>query len=318
MNKNHLKKETDKWLSQQIIDDGQQKRILALYPDSGRNYWMLAFGVIGVVLCLGGISLIVASNWKEIPALLKFICALLLLIGSTVFAIESRRRKMPAGYSEACWLIASALPLLCLALISQIFHLEGKTSDLFLIWVILISPLPFLSGSVTSLVALLISITALIGVEMADWNSLSFSQGCLIFIAWGVICFLAAQLCRCGHAVSQWIIAEFWGLVTALLTIYVWGFATFFRSGYDLWISKWFGIFLICLGLIFRGYRYARPHQVNLGFVFIALVIVSTFIRLVGSMMHTGLIFIIGGLGLLILVFCLERLRRGVLGRMSH
>jgi len=322
MNRNKLKKESDRWLSHQIIDTTQRDRILALYPESERSYWMLAFAIIGAVLCLGGTILIIASNWQNIPPLVKFIGLLVLLISSFTFAVESQRRKMPRGYMECAWLLASIFPLLGLALISQIFHLEGKTSTLLLAWCLLIFPLPFLSGSISALVTWLISLTLLVGWSVTDWllPHDSFPIFCKAYIAWGIICIGIAQIWKRAKAMPHAVVTEFWGLVVALLSYYIWGFNldnSWLTSNHWQWMWFWFAEFLVCLGLIYRGYRYDHPHQVNLGFVFVGLIIISTFLRLVGTMMTTGLLFITGGISLLVLVYCLERLRRTVLRNIS-
>ena len=106
-------------------------------------------------------------------------------------------------------------------------------------------------------------------------------------------------------------VGEFWGLLCALFTVYIWGFDNHY------WQGLWLGEFVFCLALIFRAYKTARPNQVNLSFVMVAILILSFFCRLVGSMMHTGMLFLCGGIFLLVVVYVSNRLRKTVLEKMS-
>jgi hypothetical protein len=67
------------------------------------------------------------------------------------------------------------------------------------------------------------------------------------------------------------------------------------------------------MGLIYLGYRGVRPQRVNLGFAMIGVVILSVFLRLAGTMLDTGLIFLAGGIGILAGVYFLNRLRKHLL-----
>lgn len=300
-----LKPEVDVWIAEGIISDEQGSRILSRYPAEARNYWLAALVVIGSALCLGGVILLIASNWQEIPSLVKLGGLLALLIGSTIVGIESQRRKAPAVISECGFLGAAVFPLLGLALISQIFHLDGKMSSLVLTWFLVIAPLPFLSRSLSSWVVWIIAGGWLVGCLLTE-NLIhkEFTTLCGAYIAFGACVALVSQLWR-PH--PQRTVGEFIGM-------FVVGFAAYLMA-FDVsnWFLLWTALFVAAIGLIYWGYRTARVHQVNFAFVMIALVLLSTFIRLVGTMAKTGTIFLAGGIFMILIAWGLNRLRRQVI-----
>jgi uncharacterized membrane protein len=316
-NQRKLGSEVGKWVADGLIDSGQAKRILERYPKSGHNYWLIAFAAIGSLLMLTGISLLIASNWESIPALFKFVCLLLLLAGTMTLGIEAQRLGWHRAWWECSYLAAAVFPLLGLALISQIFHTDGKASLLFLAWAISIAALPWLTRSVSSLVMLLLAVMSvnacLLDEDFYDrWGTIrDFEALCFSYLAFGVLCAVLSQLWRRVNEPVLADVGEFWGLLIGFIAGYVYGF-----DGHP-WFLIWFLVFAAAMGLIYFGYLRERVHQVNLGFVMVALVILSIFFRLVGTMMDTGLIFIIGGGVILVCVLGLNHVRRRLLRRMA-
>ncbi|HEY5792485.1 MAG TPA: DUF2157 domain-containing protein [Chthoniobacterales bacterium] len=304
-----LKSEVDAWITAGVISRGQGDQILARYPAEARNYWLAALVVIGSVLCLGGVILIIASNWREIPALAKLIGLLALLIGSTVTGIESARGGAPRVASECGFLGAAVFPLLGLALISQIFHLDGQMSTLLLAWFAAIAPLPFLSRSLSSWVVWIIAGGWLLGALITEnVSNPGFAWFCGAYIGFGIGLALVSQLWR-PH--PQRTVGEFIGVLTAGLAAYLMAFDV------THWFLLWCAVFAAALGLIYWGYRTARVHQVNFAFVLVALVLLSTFLRLVGTMAKTGTIFLAGGVFMILLAWGLNHLRRKVIRRIQ-
>ncbi|HEY5752252.1 MAG TPA: DUF2157 domain-containing protein [Chthoniobacterales bacterium] len=296
LNQKNLKPHVLEWQKKNLIGPDQAEAILQLYPASGRNLWMIAFAVLGSLLCLGGVSLIIASNWKDIPDSVKFGGLLALLAGSTALGIESQHREAPRAWAESGFLAATIFPLLGLMLISQIFHIEGKPSGLFIAWALGIALVPFLSRTVSSFVVFLAAVMLALGARLDEWMERGGGQFfvmCWVFAGFGVACALLSQLWLLAGERTMRVVGEFWGLATVFVAIYLLGFDI------DRWFVCWALLFLACLGLIWRGYSAERIHQVNLGFVMAGIVIISVFLRLVGTMRDTGLIFLLGGIGLL-------------------
>lgn len=317
-----LKPELDAWQRDGIIAPEQAARILARYPATGRNPALIALAIIGSALFITGVSLLIASNWEEIPALAKLAGLFALLIGSTALAVETQARS---GYGRGWWecgyLGAALFPLLGLALISQIFHTTGRASDLFLVWTLSIAALPILSRSVSAFAVFVFAMAAVVVAALSEHRWLwtvragwrhEFQEGCITFIVFGLVCAALSQLwLRLGER-AQRNLGENLGLFSAFVAGYILGF----EPG-KTWPAVWLAVFLAALGLIALGYRRERVQHVNLGFWMVGLTVLSTFFRLVGTMFDTGLIFIGGGLVIILCVIVIERLRRRLLRDIS-
>lgn len=318
-NQHRLRPEVRRWIDKGLIEPEQGERVLALYPERGTNFWMVAFAAVGAVLILSGIILVLASNWEAIPDLVKLAGVLVLLTATFVLGTEAQQRRWPRAWEECAFLAASVLPLLGLALISQIFHVQGEASGLFLVWAVAIAPLPVLTRTGSSWVMWLAAAMLFIGTWMMEdrgwWPGHDWETFCMVFVFFGLACAAGSQLWRRAGAGHLVVIGEYWGLIVALLAGYLLGFSS------DLWTTGWEGVwllvFLASMGLVALAYHREKPNQVNLGFVFIGLTILSTFIRLIGDMLNTGLIFIVGGGVIIAGVWGLNRLRRRLIGKMS-
>ncbi|HEY5892385.1 MAG TPA: DUF2157 domain-containing protein [Chthoniobacterales bacterium] len=225
LNQKNLKPHLLEWQKKGIVGSDQAEAILQLYPASGWNLWMIGFAILGSLLCLGGVSLIIASNWKEIPDSVKFGGLLVLLAGSTAMGIESQHRKAPRAWAECSFLAATIFPLLGLMLISQIFHIEGKPSALFTAWALGISLVPFLSRTVSSFVVLLVALMLVLGAHLDKWmeGGGQFFMMCWVFAGFGIACALLSQLWLLAGERTMRAVGEFWGLVTVFVAIYLLG-----------------------------------------------------------------------------------------------
>ena len=77
------------------------------------------------------------------------------------------------------------------------------------------------------------------------------------------------------------------------------------------------GLFIFCLLQIQVGVQRRSEFMVNLGVAFIALIIIATYINLVGSMARTGLMFLVGGVFLIVFGIYLEKQRRALMRQMK-
>jgi uncharacterized membrane protein len=82
------------------------------------------------------------------------------------------------------------------------------------------------------------------------------------------------------------------------------------------WVAS-VGLFVFCLLQIQVGIQERAPFMVNLGIAFIALDIIATYIRLIGSMARTGLMFLISGVFLIVFGIYLEKKRRRLMARIK-
>jgi uncharacterized membrane protein len=77
------------------------------------------------------------------------------------------------------------------------------------------------------------------------------------------------------------------------------------------------GLFIFCLLQVQAGVQRRSEFMVNLGVAFIALLIIATYLNLVGSMARTGLVFLAGGVFLIVFGIYLEKKRRALMRQMK-
>lgn len=312
MNQKKLKPHVEEWVKDGLLQPDQAEKILSRYPHSGTNYWMIAFAVIGSTLILGGFGMIISSNWQSIPDSVKFISALLLLAASMIFGIEAQRRNWARAWWECAYLAAAILPVLIIGLTSQIFHVQGKATNLMIVWVLMIVPVTLFTRSVSAWVVQILAVMSLF-ICAADekflGQSFQFDDWCVGWMFFGAALSLVSQLWAKLRETVQRDLGEFWGILIIFIAGYAWGLES------DYWPLIWLVLFLASLGLIYRGYLYDKAHQVNIGFVMVALVLLSVFFRIVEDLADTGLIFVGGGIVIILTVWLLNRLRKKVLDK---
>ncbi len=315
-NRKLIEQESKRWVNHGIIDQPTARRLVELYPQgTARNAWLITFAVIGGIFCLCGIALLISANWQEIPDLVKFVALLALLAGSGSLAIESERRAWPRGWWEPAWLAAAIFPLLGLMLISQIFNVHGEPLYLFLTWLVAISPIPFLSRSVSGLIAWLTAQYAVVTCLVDQFATHREEYQYFVpFIILGAILTGTAVLWRKYDRAHFAGINEYIGLLTILVAGYIWSCV----ADDFLWLGILIPLMLGCAALIYRGFTIGKQHQVTLGLCFIALGILTIFLRLIGTMLETGMLFLAGGIAILGVVFLLHRVRGRLISHMQH
>jgi uncharacterized membrane protein len=299
------------WTGEGLISEDQGRAILARHP-ARAGAWLLAYMLIGGVLAVAGVSLLIASNWQAIPALVKLAGVLVLLSLGTVAGVETQRRGCPRAVWECGFLVAAVLPLLGLMLVSQIFHLSGDVSGLLGVWTLAITPLMLLSGSGVAFLVWLAAGYFWLGFRLGETHVLrEFWQVALAYAGVGAAVAGASQLWLVTARRELRTMGEFVGVATVAFALWV--------AGFDMahWFALWSALFFVALGWIWLSMARERIHQVNVGFVLVGLLIFSTFIRLVGTMAQTGVIFLSGGVALLLTAWGLEWLRRRLVRRLT-
>lgn len=124
---------------------------------SGSNRLFVVFGVIGASLIGLGLILIVAHNWDNLSKTLKTILAFIPLLTAqalAAFALFKKPESQAWRETTATFLCFSVA--CCLALISQIYNLQGELSSFILSWMILSLPIVYvLRSSFISLIYIL-------------------------------------------------------------------------------------------------------------------------------------------------------------------
>jgi uncharacterized membrane protein len=156
MNK-QLLKDLPELLEAGIITPETARKITAYYQfkkESAPSVLNLVLGILGTLLAGGGLLLIVAHNWDELPKLYKTVLSFLPLVIAQVLCAYTIARK----YNNQAWKECSSAFLFfaigaSIALISQLYQVSGSLSGFLLTWIFLSLPLAYLFSS--SVIALL-------------------------------------------------------------------------------------------------------------------------------------------------------------------
>ncbi|MDF2378959.1 MAG: DUF2157 domain-containing protein [Candidatus Gracilibacteria bacterium] len=164
-----LRTESSRWQKADIISTDQKKQILARYGDKMKQYEHVeasgkitsTLSIIGAILLGIGVILFVASNWQEIPNILR---VLLLLVSTlTSFSIGHYYYDAKGSYPKtgfALILLSNIMIGATIFLIAQIYNINANSSSLLLLWSIAILPMAWFyrSGMLSGLIAILMAL----------------------------------------------------------------------------------------------------------------------------------------------------------------
>jgi len=175
-----------------LISEEQRQKILAhfqLKEEGGKLLSILS--AVGALLITGGIILLIASHWDEIPRGLKIAVGLVLMLGAHAGGwwlreVQGKYRKT----GEALHLIGSCLFLANIALLGQIYNLISRPPNAFLAWWLGILALPWLLRSKAQHVLLLFAFAiwfAFEANEAGSWLYCHAEHQVLLYSALGLI-----------------------------------------------------------------------------------------------------------------------------------
>lgn len=165
--------EIGEWVSKGIIDEAAGESIRALYPRRERqNILLLFFSIIGSLLIGGGIILICARNWYELPVGLRVGIAFLPLLAAQALAAFAaiKKREHPA-FCEGAGIFLTLSVFSSVALIGQIFHLPSDFGAYMLTCALLSLPVSYLLPGVGPLMIYGAAITVWCGSQSGEWLS---------------------------------------------------------------------------------------------------------------------------------------------------
>ncbi|MFZ2193597.1 MAG: DUF2157 domain-containing protein [Candidatus Moraniibacteriota bacterium] len=158
----NIEKQIQEWLDSGTISQEQAQIMLSDVSQKGKeersNKFIIAISTIGAALLGIGAILFVASNWDEIPDLMK----VLILVGSTFgayylgYLFKYDKQNLPK-VGAALFFLGALLFGASIFLVAQIYNINANSHSLVLIWLIGVLPLIYVfnSESIAALVALL-------------------------------------------------------------------------------------------------------------------------------------------------------------------
>ena len=145
-----------------IISDEIAQNIKAHYEktnasDSDRLFTI--FGILGATLVGLGIILMMAHNWDHFSRITKVILAFLpMLVGQAILGFSIAKNKS-VTWKEAATVFLFLSVGVCIATVSQVYHISGDLESFLLAWVSLCIPLMYLTKSTAAIILHLIFIT---------------------------------------------------------------------------------------------------------------------------------------------------------------
>jgi len=121
----------------------------------------ILLGILGAVLAGSGILLIIAHNWDELNKITKTIFAFLpLVLAQSLGAYTLLKKNDDRGWREcSAVFIFLAIPA-SIALISQIYQVDGSLESFLFTWILLALPLVYILNS---------SVVVLLCIALATW-----------------------------------------------------------------------------------------------------------------------------------------------------
>ena len=128
-----------RWREAGLIDDEAARRIATWEAAQARPVWLWALAGLGAFALSMGVLAIVAANWERIPGWLK-IATNLSLNAATALALLWAWMRQWQKTRELLALILAGLVLSGIALISQVYQLDGEVWQALLIWLASCTP----------------------------------------------------------------------------------------------------------------------------------------------------------------------------------
>lgn len=232
-----LRKETPRWVAEGLVTAEQAERIEAFHPENegaaARRFLTIIIG-LGAVLCTVGVALIISANWEEIHRWIKLL-ALVLVMGGAYgggWWLKWGRGDFPK-LGDALLMGGCVLFLLGIALVSQIFHLDGRPGTAVLVWIAGIATIPFLTRARGAFFVLLLAVYSWLWIEATAHDG---------WLTLGAGPFRSDELSLpfvllCGSLVLHWTASfwretwrgfatmqQAWPIVVICVTVYIAGF----------------------------------------------------------------------------------------------
>ncbi|MDQ6968799.1 MAG: DUF2157 domain-containing protein [Mariprofundaceae bacterium] len=129
-----LKKEIPKWIEKGWVEQSGGDKILASVAGGRKHAISTAFAILGVILFGSGVITFMASNWNEIPKLIKLVILFSSMWAAFTGALWCHLREAYMWLSEAMLLLGVILFGVNIMLIAQIYHIDSHYPNGVLVW----------------------------------------------------------------------------------------------------------------------------------------------------------------------------------------
>ena len=155
-----IHKDIKKLIDADVIDQQTADRIRSFYDSKqskSPNLLLTIFAVVGSFLVGLGIILILAHNWDQLPRWTKTVIAFIPLIAGQALCWYSYYAKNDnAGWMQGSAVFLTLAVGASIALVSQIYNLDGSMQGFLMLWMLLTIPIIYLmNASVVSILYIL-------------------------------------------------------------------------------------------------------------------------------------------------------------------
>lgn len=186
-----------------FINEAQEHAIVQHFKlDRESNRFLAIVGIIGAILVSAGIILLIASNWNDIPRLLKLGVGVALLLGAHAGGWSLGRTGRHPVMTEVLHLLGSGMFLANIALAGQIYNLSSRPPNPILLWLAGVAPLAWILRSKVQHILSLAIFGLWLGLELNQRDSwLYFAGGGRQFMLYALLGILFAALGQLlGHS----------------------------------------------------------------------------------------------------------------------
>ena len=300
------------WENKKIISQEQKNLMIKdIKNESSTSNFFKIIALIGALFIGLGIILVISSNWEYLPKLIKLILILsmpILGIGGGYFLSYVKEEYNKIG--DAFIFLGTLLIGASLALLGQLYNLDGSATRLLLIWCILsIFPLFLFKFRILAYLSASLFYTTLFCFFVEDiW----FSDGrviSLIFTAIPAVVITLSYVFRKFISSSDSQIFKVFEIVSIkvlFLTLFI---STLENDLYLLgnsWISEFFQNMLF-LGIVFFIMWFSNKNYHNIlrnsTFFWLGAYMITKYFSWLWEYMQVGIFFLLFGIFLILLVF---------------
>lgn len=138
--------ESEAWLDEGLISAEARGEILGRYEVSRQLPTVVL--TLGIAMIGIGLLSFIAANWQEIGRLLKIVMIIAGYAGCVLAAWQADRRGH-RNIAGAFLLLSGFMLMGGIALMSQIFHIQGSLSGLLVVWLVAFAPTLLLSKNLS-------------------------------------------------------------------------------------------------------------------------------------------------------------------------
>ena len=137
-----------------VVDEAAQQKLREHYIErlesrkGPQEYFVLMLGIVGAALLAGGAILAINYNWDMFSTLDRCIIAAIPLFVGFVWGLIALCRNNNRAEREGAALMTAAGVVTLLAVVSQIYHVDGSFSDFMVMSLALVLPLVYIFNAI--------------------------------------------------------------------------------------------------------------------------------------------------------------------------